>query len=226
MPSEIDAADFVEADLPTRASAVAHHPVHMASHNSPPGKPLPTRQEMEQDINTNQARLNELRQQQEQIERERAALEEYRRRHTEFLNGRTEMSQHLTRGIGILADAEQKYRRDSEQMARTLVDLREKLAKVEALNEENWTQEIWNTELTRALTTLENARMEWNTALSRWPILSATPESPAGAPLSVRDEPSLFRSRSFLELCRLGFALTWPVAAVGFLILLVLILRK
>ena len=226
MPSEIDTADFVEAELTTRSTAVAQHPAHMSANDPPPGKPLPTRQELDHDINSTQSRLADLRQQQEQVERERAALEEFRRRQSEFLNGRTEMSQHLIRGLGLLADAEQKSRRDAEQMARTITDLRDKLEKIATLREETWTQEIWNTELTRALTTLENARMEWNTALSRWPMLSGTPENPAGAPLPGPDEASLLRPRNFFELCRLGLAMTWPVAAVGVLILLVLLLRK
>ena len=226
MPSEIDTADFVEAELTTRASVVAHPPAHMAANDPPPGKPLPTRQELDRDINASQSRLTDLLQQKEQIERERAALEEFRRRQTEFLNGRTEMSQHLVRGIGLLSEAEQKGRRDVEQMARTIADLRDKLDKVTALHEENWTQEVWNTELTRALTTIENARMEWNAALSRWPILSGKTDDTGASLLPGRDEPSLLRPRNFLELCRLGFALTWPVAAVAFLILLVLLLRK
>ena len=226
MPSEIDAADFVEAELTTRASGVAHPLAHMAANDPPPGKPLPTRQELDRDINSSQSRLTDLLQQKEQIERERSALEEFRRRQTEFLNGRAEMSQHLIRGLGLLSEAEQKGRRDVEQMARTLVDLRDKLDKVAALREETWTQEIWNTELTRALTTIENARMEWNTALSRWPILSGKSDDAGGSALPGRDEPALLRPRNFFELCRLGFALTWPVAAVAFLILLVLLLRK
>jgi hypothetical protein len=42
-------------------------------------------------------------------------------------------------------------------------------------------------------------------------------EKPAAKPLA---------ERSFLELCRFGFALTWPMAAIGLMILLVLLLKR
>jgi len=79
-------------------------------------------------------------------------------------------------------------------------------------------------ELTRALTTLENARMEWNGARLKFPLLSgSTPESAAPGASVLPPAPSLFATHSFGELCRLGFALTWPVAFVGVLVLAALV---
>lgn len=105
----------------------------------------------------------ELKRRQEELERERSQLEEARRRRLEFDQGRTEMLEHLNRGIGLLTENEQSARRDAEQMARTLADLQAALGKVNALDEQSWTAENYAVELTRALTTLENARMESNT---------------------------------------------------------------
>ncbi len=87
-------------------------------------------------------------------------MEETRRRQREFQTGRLEMVQNLTRGLGLLEEAEFTARRDAEQMAKALGDLRDALGKVQAINEESWTHDSFNVELTRALTTLENARME------------------------------------------------------------------
>jgi DNA repair exonuclease SbcCD ATPase subunit len=198
----------------------------MSSSDPSSGYRGPSREELDTDINRKQAELSQLRREQEKLEAERARLEDVRRRQTEFQKGREEMSHHLTRGLALIEDAEKKARRDVEQFSRAVADLRERQAQVSSLNEETWTQENWNTELTRALTTLENARMEWNAALSKFPFLSGSADAASSASPAQRDEPSLLRPRNFGELCRLGLALNWPVAAVGFLILLILLLRK
>ena len=131
--------------------------------------------------------------------------------------------------LGLLEEAELKARRDAEQMAKTLVGLREALDKVSALNEENWSAETYNVELTRALTAIENARMEWNAARLKWPVLDGalgqTPAAPAAGPAQIQGH--FLGAQSFGELCRLGFALTWPVAlAVLFGAALLLLLKK
>jgi hypothetical protein len=163
-------------------------------------------------VSDTHARLAELKRAQEQLERERAALEESRRKRAEFQQGREEMLNHLTRGVEILQEAEFQARRDAEQMAKTLADLREAFGKVELLKEESWTSESWTTELTRALTTLENARMEWNSARLKWPVLDG-----ALKPAAEAEQPSnlaaALEKKSFADLCKLGFALSWPVAA-------------
>src|SRR5439155_25982022 len=173
-------------------------------------------------------KLTELRRTQEELERQRGALEETRRRQIEFQTGRQEALQSLTRGLGLLEEAEFSARRDAEQMAKTMADLRDAFAKGEGLHQESWTQLNFEGELTRALTTLENARMEWNSARLKFPFLSAqTPESKAEATVSA-PAPPLVGSHSFGDLCRLGLALTCPLAVVATLTaaaLCVLLLR-
>src|SRR5947207_12353656 len=124
----------------------------------------PTREEVDLKVTEAQQKLTELKRAQEELERERAALEELRRRQSEFQTGRQEMIHNLTRGLGLLEEAEFTARRDAEQMAKTLADFRDALSKIEAVREETWTKDNFNVELTRALTSIENGRMEWNTA--------------------------------------------------------------
>jgi hypothetical protein len=169
--------------------------------------------------------LTEIKRALEEKERLRAALEETRRRQIEFETGRQEIVQNLTRGVGLLEEAEFAARRDAEQMGKTLSDLREAQNKVQTIQEETWTQESYEGELTRALTTIENARMEWNSARIKWPLLSGTAAGPAelnSAPKPVLAQ-SISGSHSFAELCRLGFALTWPLALAALLALVALV---
>jgi len=224
MASEFDPSEFVDTDFQSArkvtggvAAAALHADVNRA----------PTREEVEARVGDMHTKLAELRRAQQELERERADLEETRRRQTEFTKGRQEMEQHLTRGVGLLEEAEFAARRDAEQMAKALVDLREALVKVQAVQEESWTRDNLNTELTRALTAIENARMEWNSARLKFPILSGdAPQPEAAAPAPESFAQNLLRERNYAELCKMGLALTWPIALVGTAIVLVLLLRR
>ena len=220
MSSDYDATEFIDGDFEQRPS-----PHSAAGALQLPR--APTREEVDSKVAETQQKLAELRRAQEELERERAALEETRRRQLEFQTSRQEMLQNLTRGVGLLHEAEFAARRDAEQMSKTLVDLREALTKVEAIKEETWTKENFSVELTRALTAIENARMEWNSARLKFDVLSATPADPQKASDEENRLTPLLNC-SFGTLCKLGLALSWPVAAVilvGILLLLGLQLR-
>jgi len=219
MSSDYDATEFVDGDFQTRKSPFSATP---ASAGQP--QRAPTREEVVAGLAKKQQELEAIVREKEEKERERAALEETRRRQTEFHTGREETIQNLTRGVGLLEEAEFSARREAEQMAKALVDLRDALAKVQAIHEETWTKDNFNVELTRALTALENARMEWNAARLKFPILSSTAQN-ASASTSTAGAPpaSLLASHSFGELCRLGLALTWPLAAVALVALAALL---
>ena len=219
MSSDYDATEFIDGDfqahkLPSSpTTAGAGHPQR-----------APTREEVDSRVAEAQQKLAELKREQEKLERQRAALEETRRRQMEFQTGRQETIQNLTRGVGLLEEAEFSARQDAEQLGKALVDLRDALSKVAAIHEETWTKDNFSTELTRALTTLENARMEWNAARLKFPLLSGqVPEGSASAADAAAPRSSLLATHSFGELCRLGLALTWPLAAVALLALTVLV---
>ncbi len=226
MGEDLDPADFVDPDFDSgRRPVAAPAPVRPAV--SPGGAAAaagraPSREELEVRVTGAQQQLAELRRQQEELERERARLEEDRRRRLELEQGRAEMSAHLTRGVGLLEEAEFSARRDAEQMARTLADLRDALAKVQGIQEAGWTAESYPTELSRALAALEHARMEWNSARLKWPVLNAPAASAEDAPAAAPDFEAaaapLLRPKTFGDLCRLGFALTWPVALACLLV--------
>ena len=224
MPSDYDATDFVDGDLQAPKS-----PFSAASAGPGHTQRAPTREEVDSRVAEAQQKLAELKRAQEELERQRAALEETRRRQMEFQTGRQEMIQNLTRGLGLLEEAEFSARRDAEQMAKVLLDLRDAMAKIESVHEEAWTKDNLNTELTRAPTALENARMEWNTARLKFPVLTGSPQSSGpGSPAAAAAPGALLPAQGFGQLCRLGLALTWPLAAVALLALaalLVILLR-
>jgi len=218
MPAEYDASEFVDHDLTAPKS-----PYAAATSLASAMQRAPTREEVDSKVAEAQQKLAELKRAQEDLERERAALEETRRRQLEFQTGRQEMIQHLTRGLGLLEEAEFNARHDAEQMAKSLVEFREALSKLQVIQEESWTKDNFNVELTRALTTIENARMEWNSARLKFPVLGQSAGSASAATGTAPAAALPFNEYSFAELCRLGLALTWPLAVVALLALSVLL---
>jgi hypothetical protein len=205
--SDYDPTDFVDSDFQ------AHRTPQPATALSGAAQRAPTREEVDSRVVEAQQKLAELKRAQDELERERATLEETRRRRMEFETGRQELVHSLTRGLGLLEESEFNSRRDVEQMAKSLTSLREALGKIVAINEESWTKDNFGVELTRALTAVENARMEWNAARLKFPVLSG--EAPnAGEPGSLARglERPLLANLSFSQACKLGLALTWPVA--------------
>jgi hypothetical protein len=213
MAAEYDASEFVDTDF--------------QAHQSPYGSPAPatdplrapTREEVDRKVVEAQQKLAELKRAQDDLERERAALEELRRRQLEFQTGRQEMVHNLTRGLGLLEEAEFSARRDTELMVKTIADFRDALDKIQAIHDETWTKGNFSVELTRALTTIENARMEWNAARLKFSLLSGAAPEKTESENAPPPAASLFAAQSFGELCRLGLALTWPLALVALIAL-------
>ena len=201
MAGETDPSEFIDTDFTARKSPFA----------------APSRDDVDRKVVEAQQKLVELKRAQEELERERSGLEELRRRQNEFTTGRDEVIQNLTRGLGLLEEAEFTARRDAEQMAKTLGDFRAALAKVQAIHDETWTKENFQMELTRALTTIENARMEWNSARLKISALAGATKN-AAAPLekdaATAPAPGL-ADLSFFQLCKIGLAMTWPLLLVA-----------
>jgi predicted nuclease with TOPRIM domain len=218
MATEYDATEFVDTDFQmSKATTNATSALAGALQRAP------TREEVDLKVAEAQRKLADLKRAQDDLERERSALEELRRRQSEFHTGRQEMIHHLTRGLGLLEEAEFNSRRDAEQMAKALADLREALAKVEAVHEETWTKDNYSVELTRALTAIENARMEWNSARLKFPVLSGQPKDSGVEAGGESPATGLLATRSFGELCKVGLALTWPLVAMAVLALAVFV---
>jgi hypothetical protein len=209
MPADFDASEFIDGDFQFQKTSYSG----FATVPTQPQR-APMREEENARAVAIQQELADLKRRQEEKEREKAAVEERLRRRTELQNGRQEMLQNLTRGIGLLEEAEFTARRDAEQMAKALTDFRDALTKVEAIREEAWTVDNSDVELTRALTAVENARMEWNSARLKFPLLSGKSSEEATAS-SNPFSPSALAHLGFGQLCRMGFALTWPLAVVG-----------
>jgi len=205
----LEGPDLLEEDFPTTA------------------KEEDDREELDNQVSSLQTKLAELNRARDKLEREKATVEESRRRFTEFQTGRDEMMHELTRGLGLLEEAQLAAQREAEQMARTMDDLRDALSKVDVLEDVDTHDPNWKVLLTRNLTTIENARMEINSARLKWQLLTGNPSEDretysTPAPGTTHGLPT---PKSFGQLCLWGLALTWPILLIGAVIVSVLLLK-
>jgi chromosome segregation ATPase len=197
MASDNDPTEFVDTEV--------------ASTSQKPSPP--SHEELETRSADVQGKLAELERRRAQLEKERTEVEEARRRRSELAHGHQEMLHHLTRGVAILQEEAITTRREADQMTKTLSALQQALEKVSAIDQE-------------ALTAVENARHEWNSARQKWPRLDGVTQEVLRQADGTMPPPRLsLTDQSFGQLCRLGFALTWPVAATLLALLATLLLR-
>jgi len=186
------------------------------------------REQLDAKFGSTQQRLLALKQEQEKLESERIALEELRRRRSEYVRGRDEMIGHLTRGISLLEEAQEDARRNGIAMGESIEDFRNHLDKVSALSESEWEEAHLQRELTRSLTTIENARKEWLIAISRFSILSTKQGEDLKEPQDLTRKGAggsthAWTSLSTWQMTRMGLALTWPLVVTLLLTSMVLI---
>ena len=135
---------------------------------------------------------------------------------------------HLTRGISLLEEAQEDARRNGIAMGESIEDFRNHLDKVSALSESEWEEAHLQRELTRSLTTIENARKEWLIAISRFPILSTNQGEDLKEPRDMTRKVAggsihPLTSLSTWQMTRMGLALTWPLVVTLLLTSMVLI---
>ena len=209
----IDGPDLLEEDFPATASNAT-----VVDDD---------REELDNQVSSLQSKLAELNHARDKLEREKATVEESRRRFAEFQTGREEMLHELTRSLGLLEEAQMNAQREAEQMAFTMDDLRDALSKVDVLEDVDTHDEHWKVQLTRNLTTIENARMELNSARLKWTLLSGNLDKDGErlvAPIQGGTN-GITMPKSFGQLCLWGLALTWPILVIGSVIVAVLLLN-
>ena len=209
----IDGPDLLEEDFPATASNAT-----VVDDD---------REELDNQVSSLQSKLAELNHARDKLEREKATVEESRRRFAEFQTGHEEMLHELTRSLGLLEEAQMNSQREAEQMARTMDDLRDALSKVDVLEDVDTHDPNWKVLLTRNLTTIENARMEINSARLKWLLLTGNPseDRETYSMPATGGTHGLPTPKSFGQLCLWGLALTWPILLIGAVIVSVLLLK-
>lgn len=183
-------------------------------------------------VQTTQQRLSALRMEAEALEREKLQMEELSRKQREFMGGRTEMSEKLSRAIAMLDRESYEAQKRVEQLLVIRDSFHQHLDVVQSMNPEEWDPQALPQDLTRAIGIIEDAREEYaksmariqlltNAATSSVPVATSSVATPqrdmmprAGLPIEISRDA--FRTWAFC-----GAAFSLPLIAVALLYLLV-----
>ena len=165
-----------------------------------------------------QEQLLQLKRQQEQIEKQKRELEELSRRQEELERGRSEMTDKLSRSLVVLEREAYDSQTRLEQLRATRESFAQHLGLIEAIDPKSWNPADLHKELSRALSTVDDARAEFSQQHSR---LQATSNGASDEvlPEVAPDLSELGGGRSFSEWMRIGFAFSLPFIVFGLIAL-------
>lgn len=186
----------------------------------PEGDPLST-EHLDEQVQKAQDELAQLRKRQELIERQKKELEEMSKRQDQFTAGRGELVEKLTRAVVVLEREKYEAQRRVETLESIDESFRTHLALLESIDPKDWEGQDLNKELTRALSAVDDARMEYG---KNNPKIASEPaaEQMAAQGDSYSSEGG---GRDFKEWLVMGFAFTLPLM-VCVLILIVILAVK
>src|SRR6266513_4921680 len=161
-----------------------------------------------------QDQLLQLKRQQEQIEKQKRELEELSRRQEELEHGRAEMSDKLTRALVVLEREAYSAQNRLEQVRGARESFAQHLELIEAIDPRSWNPSDLHKELSRALSTVDDARTEYSEQRSRLQAAGATPGE-AAVPDVAPDAYESNNGRSLFQWVEIGIALTLPLILFG-----------
>src|ERR1043165_7687023 len=163
-----------------------------------------------------QEQLLQLKRQQDQIEKQKRELEELSRKQEELERGRAEMGDKLTRSLVVLEREAYDAQKRLEQLRAMRESFGQHLELIEAIDPKSWNPADLHKELSRALSTVEGARVEFTQQRSR---LQATGEGEENTGLAEIEPVFSSGGRSILEWMKIGFAFSLPLIVFGFIAL-------
>lgn len=166
------------------------------------------------------AELESLKQKQEEIEREKARLEELKRRQDSLEQGRTEMLDKLTRALVVVQREIEESQKRVEQMHTIYNSFTQHLQQIDSINSRGWLPQDLPRELSKALSSVEDARSEYIKAQAK---LSVDTSGEVSLPMQDMDYQLAEEERGFSYWLKSGFAFTLPIQAIALVALLVYI---
>src|SRR6058998_1301967 len=149
-----------------------------------------------------QEQLLQLKRQQEQIEKQKRELEELSRRQEELERGRAEMSDKLTSSLVVLEREAYDAQKRLEQLRAMRESFGQHLELIEAIDPKSWNPADLHKELSRAISTVEGARVEFSQQRSR---LQASGDVESDEALPAVEPVFSSGGRSILQWMKIGF---------------------
>ena len=131
------------------------------------GKMVKQKEELSNQVTGAASEIDRLHKRQMALEKEKQELEELTRRQEEYETGKKDITEKLTRGIVLVEKEHGQASRMVELLAETRERFNESLNELESIDEEEWSDEDFQTELNRALVRVGIAKDMYKKALAR-----------------------------------------------------------
>lgn len=166
------------------------------------------------------AELESLKQKQEEIEREKARLEELKRRQDSLEQGRSDMLDKLTRALVVVQRETEESQKRVEQMHAIYASFTQHLRQLEDINARSWNPQDLPRELSKALSSVEDARADYIKSQAKLSVDTSSEISPGSI---LESDYPIEEDRGFIYWLRSGFAFTLPLQVIAVVALLVYI---
>jgi phage-related tail protein len=186
----------------------------------PDGQP-PSPEMLDSQVQRAQEQLLNLKRQQEHLEKQKRELEELSRKQEELEKGRSDMIDKLSRSLVVIERQTYETEKRVEQLRGTHTAFAQHLDTLERINPKSWSNADLHKELSKALSSVDDARAEYSKSLSK---INAESDSEVIDPHASL-EPGYNSSgddASFGLWLKRGLAFTLPLLILGLIAILVL----
>lgn len=178
----------------------------------------PYKEDFEDQVHEAQEQLQELRQRQEAVERQKAELEELHRKKDDFLKGRSEVSDKLSRCITSLDREAVEAQKRADSYLDTKENFEHQLKIVQALRPEVWSRKELRNELNRAIDKIDDAQEQINKSAH---IMEGMKSAPKLKNQSMKNALSSGDESSFSYWMMRGLAFTLPLMIAASLLMFI-----
>jgi hypothetical protein len=172
------------------------------------------REDLERQVAESVQELDLLRMRQDEIERKRKELEEQRKKQDDYERGRSEITDRLNQSLIMMEKEEIKADRLLELLQTSRALFRETLEEIHSIDETSWAEEDIREELNKALTILDESRMQYNKTVAKIETVMADEHgsvAPGGGLLFKDASSAGGPERSFARWMLIGLAASLPV---------------
>jgi chromosome condensin MukBEF ATPase and DNA-binding subunit MukB len=179
-----------------------------------------SQEELDNQVQRAQEQLLQLKRQQEMIERQKRELEELSRKQEELERGRAEMIEKLSRSMVTIERETYEAEKRVEQLRATNAAFLQHLDVLERINPKNWSNADLHKELSKALSSVDDARTEFNKSITK---INAKADQEIITPATMvnYDETKEMGAVNFWLWLKRGLAFTLPLIVFGIIALVI-----
>jgi DNA repair exonuclease SbcCD ATPase subunit len=178
--------------------------------------------ELDSQVQRAQEQLLQLKRQQEAIEKQKRELEELSRKQDELEKGRAEMVEKLSRSLVVIERQTYDAEKRVEQLKSSSLAFSQHLRVLERIDPKAWTNDDLHKELSKALSSVDDARAEYGKSITK---INAGSEDEVIDPHASTEygEYVAGEETSFVAWFKRGLAFTLPLILFGLIALVAFI---